>query len=102
MRIPMFLSTVGLSIFLLGCGQGEKGDAGPPGPPGPTGLPGPQGPQGPAGPPGSLASQLRIVRSDCNPATCEAACDDNEVLLIAYCGPRRTPATFSGERSASC
>ena len=107
MRIRMLLSAIamGLSVSLVGCGQGsqgEKGDAGPPGPAGETGPAGPRGEQGPAGPPGPLGSQVRVVQSNCSVATCVAECGDDEVLLIAYCGTRRTPAIFSGERSASC
>jgi hypothetical protein len=29
-------------------------------------------------------------------------CRDDEVLLTAYCGPRRTAAVYPSERSASC
>jgi Collagen triple helix repeat (20 copies) len=110
--------------------QGEKGDpgsagpvgpqGGPPGPQGPAGTPGPQGPagpqgeqgpagpqgeQGPAGPPGPPGppgSPVRVVKSSCTSASCAAECGDDEVLLIAYCGPRRNPAVYPGERSASC
>jgi hypothetical protein len=100
MRIRMLLSAMALSVCLVGCGQGPQGEKGDPGPPGPVGETGPaglQGAQGPAGP-----SHVRVVRSNCSAAACEAECGDDEVLLIAYCGPKRTPAIFPGERSASC
>jgi hypothetical protein len=34
--------------------------------------------------------------------SCAAQCNDDEVLLIAYCGSTRNAAVFSNERSASC
>jgi hypothetical protein len=45
---------------------------------------------------------VRIVRSNCDAASCAAQCSDDEVLLIAYCGAARNAATFPTERSASC
>jgi hypothetical protein len=74
---------------------------GPAGPAGPKGDIGPAGPQGAQGPPGR-PGQFRVVRSNCSAANCVAECDNDEVLLIAYCGSRRTPAVFPSERSASC
>ena len=103
----------GLSGSLAGCGKGPQGDpgpagpqgptgdagpAGPVGPPGPPGPPGPQGPQGQAGPP---SPSIRVVRSDCV-SECTVQCQDNEVLVTAYCGPTRNQAQFLGERGASC
>jgi len=44
---------------------------------------------------------LRIVRASCG-ADCLVECGADEILLHAHCGARRTPATYSGERSASC
>jgi hypothetical protein len=100
---------------LAGCGKGPQGATGPAGPPGPkgdvgavgpagpkgdTGAAGPKGDTGPAGPPGS--SGVRIVRSDCAAGSCTVECDEKEVLVTAYCGPNRSPALFSKERSASC
>jgi hypothetical protein len=87
-----------LAASLMGCGkssQGEKGDAGPPGPAGAKGDAGPRGPAGPAG-------AMRVVRANCDPNGCAVQCGDDEVLLIAYCGPTRLAATFPNERSASC
>jgi hypothetical protein len=100
----------GVAITVTGCGkgpqgdtgpagpQGPKGDAGPAGPIGPPGPPGPQGPQGDAGPP---SPSIRVVKSDCV-SSCTIQCQDNEILVTAYCGPTRNPAQFLGERGASC
>src|SRR5690348_15444472 len=87
-----------LALCVAGCGQGPKGEpgaAGPPGekgetdPPGPLGAPGPQGEQGPPGPPWSGASaagesSVRVMRSNCQAATCRAECNEDEVLIVAY------------------
>jgi hypothetical protein len=100
-RISRMLMAVALATVLVGCGkatQGEKGDAGPAGPPGAKGD---AGPRGPAGPPGASGS-MRIVRASCDATSCTAQCNDDEVLLTAYCGPTRIVATFPTERSATC
>jgi hypothetical protein len=92
------LIVVTLAVGLASCGkmpQGEKGDPGPPGPAGAKGDPGPRGPAGPAG-------AMRVVRANCDATNCTAQCGDDEVLLIAYCGATRIPATFPTERSATC
>jgi hypothetical protein len=103
-----------LLVALAGCGQGPKGDPGPPGPPGPKGDPGPQGPEGvpgPPGPPGPRGEQgppgppgpsMRVVRSSCLSGGCTVICHPGEVLVTAYCGPTRNPATFLTEDSATC
>jgi hypothetical protein len=78
--------------------QGPKGDVGPMGPPGPPGPAGPQGEKGAAGPP---SPSVRVVKSDCV-SSCQVQCQDNEVLVTAYCGPTRNAAQFLGERAASC
>ena len=44
---------------------------------------------------------MRIVRASCG-AECLVECGADEILLHAYCGARRTAATYPGERSASC
>ncbi len=94
------LAAVWLAAALAGCGnnatQGEKGDPGPAGPAGPKGDSGPRGPAGAAG------AGIRIVRSNCDATGCAAQCGDDEVLITAYCGATRNPATFPTERSASC
>jgi hypothetical protein len=99
-------------LALAGCGQGTKGDPGPAGPPGPKGDQGPPGETGPEGPPGPLGPRgeqgspsptIRVVRSSClTSGDCPIECHQNEVLVTAYCGPTRNPATFLGERQASC
>src|SRR5207245_1293170 len=95
---------------------GPPGPEGPPGPVGPKGEPGPAGPAGPAGPvgpPGPAGAQaaasgpgpgtmIRVVRSDCGPTACTAGCNEDEVLISAYCGARRRPATVLTETSVSC
>ena len=90
--------------------QGEKGDVGPAGPAGPKGETGPAGPAGPPGPPGPTGAQgqavspsatVRVIKSDCV-SGCTVQCQDNEVLVTAYCGPTRNPAQYLGERGASC
>jgi hypothetical protein len=100
----------GVSVGLAGCGKGPQGDAGPTGPQGPKGDAGPVGPAGPPGPPGPAGPQgqagppspsVRVVKSDCT-AGCTVQCQDNEVLVTAYCGPTRNPAQFLGEKGASC
>ncbi len=110
------ITVVALALCVAGCGQappGAKGDAGPPGPagsPGPMGEAGPQGPQGspgsqgPPGPPGppGPAAQTRVLRVNCTPQSCQAACEADEVLLTAYCGVGHGAATFPAEKSASC
>jgi hypothetical protein len=99
-----------LSGALAGCGKGPQGDAGPAGPQGPqgnagpagpAGPPGPDGPAGPAGPAGPPSPSIRVVKSDCV-SGCTIQCQDNEILVTAYCGPTRNPAQFLGERGASC
>jgi hypothetical protein len=46
---------------------------------------------------------VRVVRSTClTSGNCAIGCRENEVLVMAYCGPARNPATFVGERQATC
>ena len=95
-----FSFVAALVLSLAACGQGNqgpKGDAGPAGPPGQAGPAGPQGQPGPPGPGG-----LRVVQAQCGQAGCTAQCADDEVLINAWCGPRRNAAAFPTERSASC
>jgi Collagen triple helix repeat (20 copies) len=111
---------IALALGLASCGQGspgpkgeagvagpagEKGDPGPPGPAGPPGPPGPKGEAGPPGPPGAAAAatgSLRVIRTSCETAACTAACNQDEVLVTAYCGPGRSAVTLINERSVSC
>jgi hypothetical protein len=105
------------AVCLAGCGEGSPGPkgeagppgetggtgpAGPPGPQGPKGDPGVAGPAGPAGPAGAAGSTVRVMRVSCETSACTAACGQDEVLVTAYCGPRRTPVTLVNERSVSC
>jgi Collagen triple helix repeat (20 copies) len=110
MRLSWLFFFVAISPFLVNCGQpttGPKGETGSPGPVGPkgdAGQQGPAGPQGPSGPPGPAgpASQTRIVRVNCLSQSCQVSCELDEVLVNAYCGAARKPATFLGENAASC
>ena len=110
---------IALCLGLANCGQGpqgpkgEQGAAGPPGekgeagPPGSPGPPGPKGDAGPAGPaassgPAAAGGGLRVMRVSCESAACSAACNQDEVLVSAYCGPGRSAVTLVNERSVSC
>jgi hypothetical protein len=75
---------------------GERGEAGPPGPPGPP------GPAGESAAPIGPTSHVRMVRANCDAASCAAQCNEDEVLLIAYCGSGRTAPAYPTERSATC
>lgn len=110
MRAAHLTVALALLLGLAGCGKGPQGDAGPTGPQGPKGEAGPVGPAGPPGPPGPAGPQgqqgkpspsIRVVKSDCT-SGCTVQCQDNEVLVTAYCGPTRNQAQFLGERAASC
>jgi hypothetical protein len=94
------LIMIALALGLTGCGNSGPGEKGDPGPAGPPGAKGDVGPRGPAGP--SAAGTMRIVKANCDATGCAAQCADDEVLLIAYCGATRIPATFPTERSATC
>jgi Collagen triple helix repeat (20 copies) len=111
MRAVHLMVTVVLLAAMAGCSKGPEGAQGPAGPPGPkgdtgqAGPPGPagqRGPEGPKGEQGAPAAGMRVVRTNCSSGDCTATCRDNEVLVTAYCGANRNPATFLGERSASC
>jgi collagen triple helix repeat protein len=116
MNIRGIAVAIALSICASGCEgpkgepgavgpSGEKGESGPAGPPGaagPPGPPGPRGAEGPAGPPGAAENAIRVIRLDCTGAACRGECNQNEVLVIGYCGPRRIPVTLINERTATC
>lgn len=72
---------------------GERGEIGPPGPPGPAGVP-----AAPIGP----TSHVRMIRVNCDAASCDAECNEDEFLLIAYGGAARTAPIYPTERSATC
>jgi hypothetical protein len=120
MHLKGFVFAILFSFSLASCGEGPvgpKGEAGPTGPAGPAGppgekgdvgaagppgRPGPAGPQWDPGPPGPSETSVRLIRSNCDATACRAECEQSEVLVIAYCGPRRSPATVVNERSVSC
>ena len=122
MHVKPIAVAIAFSLCLAGCGEGttgpkgdpgpvgptgEKGDPGPPGPAGPPGPPGPQGAEGPRASPGAAGTPvtdnaIRVTRSNCEAATCRAECSQNEILVIAYCGPRRSPVTLVNERTVTC
>lgn len=86
------IATASAGIMLMSCGQGPQGPMGYQGPPGPKGDPGPPGP----------AMGLRVVRSSCDETSCTVQCGEDELLLTAYCGPKRIAASIPTERSATC
>jgi hypothetical protein len=88
-------------IMIASAGAMMTWDQGPKGPMGDKGPPGPKGPRGDPGP-SSPASGIRIVRSNCDETTCAVQCGENEMLLTAYCGPKRNPAIIPAERTAAC
>ena len=111
MRAAGIFLVIAIATVLASCGkpepgpQGPKGDPGPKGdagPPGPAGPPGVQGLQGPVGPAGA-SSQLRIERSPCTSSSeCQVACRSDEIIVTAYCGAKRAPATFLSDQTVSC
>jgi hypothetical protein len=119
MRVKSIAVAIAISICVAGCGQGPKGEpgaagppgekgepgpAGPPAPPGPPGPPGPQGAGGPPGPPGTPGGEgaVRVMRSNCQTAACREECNQDEVLVVAYCGARRSPVVVVNERTVTC
>jgi hypothetical protein len=72
--------------------KGPTGDQGPAGPKGPTGDPGPPGQE----------SSLRLVQSNCDQTSCTAQCGESEILVTAYCGPKRNAALIPTDRTARC
>ena len=100
-KIPQLLkltfgsaAVAGLIFGLAACGLGDSGNRGAKGDPGPRGAEGPPGPPGPGG--------VRVVRNPCTTATCTSQCNDDEVLISAWCGAHRNAPLFPTERSASC
>jgi len=110
MRQFVSIAVLGLMLCVAACGKpepGPKGDPGPEGPAGPKGDRGESGALGPTGPPGpqgpaGQSSQTRIIRQACTSASCTATCNENEVLVTAYCGSSRHDAKVLTERSVSC
>jgi len=111
MRISGIALAVILSLVVASCGKPEAGPAGPKGDPGPkgdagpageAGAPGPPGPQGPPGTPGA-SSQIRIEKAACSsPTDCQVTCRDDELVIFAYCGKKRAPATYLTDNSVNC
>jgi hypothetical protein len=119
MRIRDLALVCALGLALAACGdnakgpkgdagpagaQGQKGDPGPAGPPGPQGPKGDAGPAGPQGPAGAAAAagNVRVVRAACNADGCTVNCEDDELLMTAWCGAARVAATISNDKSATC
>lgn len=111
MTFIRLLAAIFLCVALASCGQkpqqGPKGDPGPAGSQGEKGDTGPAGPAGPAGPQGlqgppGPASAIRIIQKTCVSEACVAECNANEIMVTAYCGVTRKPASFLTERSVSC
>jgi len=116
MQVKSIAVAFAVAICVAGCGQGPKGEPGAAGPPGEKGEPGPAGPAGPPGPPGPQGEQgppgpastgsgesaVRVARSNCQTAACRGECNEDEVLVVAYCGARRSSASVLNERTVSC
>lgn len=99
MRAPRRVLTIAMAIWVAGCGQNPLGIKGEDGPPGPQGQ---KGDPGPPGAPGLPGGGVRLVRTNCDAASCAAQCDQSEILINAWCGVTRNAAVFPNERSASC
>lgn len=97
-NLPHIIAIV-MAAALASCGQ--SGTPGPKGDPGPPGPPGAQGEKGDPGPPGA-SSGIRVIRAACDANGCTVQCGPDEMLLTAYCGPRRNAAVIPNERSATC
>jgi hypothetical protein len=97
--VSICITGIGILITIALAGLLLKWD-GPKGPMGDQGPAGPKGPTGDPGPPGQ-ESGLRMVRSNCDQASCTVQCGENEMLLTAYCGPKRN-AAIPTERTATC
>jgi hypothetical protein len=111
MRAAVIIVAFAMTTMLAGCGQPTLGPQGPKGDTGPSGARGPQGEVGPAGPqglqgipgPAGASSQFRLVRTPCtNSAECQVTCRDDEVVVTAYCGTKRAPASYLTDQSVSC
>jgi len=105
MRVTHLVLAAVLLVGLTACDKGDPGARGPAGPRGDAGPAGPAGPaiagrQGERGPRGPPSPSIRVIRSNCV-ASCSAQCEDNEVLVAAYCGETRNPQVLSA-KGASC
>jgi hypothetical protein len=88
----ILIGLAGSTIMWSQALKGPRGDQGPPGAKGQTGDPGPAG----------AASGIRILRSNCDETACRVQCGESEMLLTAYCGPKRNAAIIATERAATC
>jgi hypothetical protein len=88
----ILIGLAGSTIMWSQALKGPRGDQGPPGAKGRTGDPGPAG----------AASGIRILRSNCDETACHVQCGESEMLLTAYCGPKRNAAVIPTERAATC
>jgi Collagen triple helix repeat (20 copies) len=111
MRNTGIILAIALAAMLASCGEPAHGPQGPKGDPGAKGDPGPQGQNGPAGPqglqgapgPAGASSEFRLVRTPCTSTlVCTATCREDETVVIAFCGTKRTPPNYLTERSVSC
>jgi hypothetical protein len=104
MQFLRAFSFIVLVAFLAACDQTppSKGEPGPQGLPGERGPPGPPGPAGVSAAPVGPTSHVRMIRVMCDAACCDAECNEDEILLIAYCGAARTAPIYPTERSATC
>ena len=111
MRLTTVAAIFLSAILLASCGQPTPGPQGAKGDPGPKGDTGAQGAAGPSGPPGlqgaagpaGASSTFRVVKAPCtNASECSVSCRDDEVIVTAYCGRKRAPATFLSDVTVSC
>ena len=105
MQFLRAFSLIVLLAVLAACDQTppSKGEPGPQLPA--KGANGPSGPPGPAGAPAAPVgptSHVRMIQVNCDAASCDAECNEDAVLLIAYCGAARTAPIYPTERSATC
>src|SRR5262249_1068820 len=117
--VKSIVVAIALSVCVASCGEGpkgepgsagppgERGEPGPAGPPGPPGPPGPQGAQGSSGPPGAApgtggGSAVRGMRWNCQRERWRGEGKEDEVLVAAYWGPRRSAVALVNERTVTC
>lgn len=96
MRMTRIVVLIAAAALLASCGQPVPGPQGTAGPAGPPGLKGEAGPAG-------ISSTFRLVKAPCTDASeCTVNCRDDEVVVTAYCGRKRAPATFLSDLAVSC
>jgi hypothetical protein len=113
MHVKRIAVAIALSICVAGCGQGQKETPARPDRRGKRAKPvllARRGLQDLRVLPDRLGLGLQrpvkarcgVMRSNCQAATCRAECNEDEVLIVAYCGPRRSAVTFVNERTVTC